>query len=366
MSLLVLAAPFAAVVALVAVDLISGGDSHLSRSVLDAGGLHEVGQVFERRLRLGAASFSRFIFSPYFLFALAAIAVAIVFRRRVDGWLRVEIAAWAGFVGAASATVVGTLANDSGALLLMVGTGYLAVFVGLCWASRSMASARESGLPLSRPHAASLSSPPYSWTYEGGVNRHTQELAEHLLDRGNEVRVLAPYDPPDRLTKTFHRGAVGRDRPLPDYLVPLGRTVRFSANGSASNLAAFPSSLTTLRRELRAGDFDVVHVQEPPGPLVGWDACSFRGAPVVGTFHAYSTRPGPNILANLVRGAAKVQPAAREDRRLGGGCLDRAPLVRGRVRDHPERGRAPGGSQDPIERIGRRWRAPHPLRRSRR
>ena len=41
---------------------------------------------------------------------------------------------------------------------------------------------------------------PYSWTYEGGVNRHIQALAEHLIGRGNDVRVLAPWDPPDRLS----------------------------------------------------------------------------------------------------------------------------------------------------------------------
>ena len=140
---------------------------------------------------------------------------------------------------------------------------------------------------------------PYSWTYEGGVNRHTQALAEHLIDRGNEVRVLAPSDPPDRLTRTLHRGASARDRPLPDYVVPLSRTLRFSANGSASNLSVFPGAITTMRRELRTGGYDVVHVQEPPGPIVSWDACSFRGAPVVGTFHAYSTKPGPNTLANI-------------------------------------------------------------------
>jgi phosphatidylinositol alpha-mannosyltransferase len=140
---------------------------------------------------------------------------------------------------------------------------------------------------------------PYSWTYEGGVNRHTQALAEHLIERGNEVRVLAPTDPPDRLTRTLHRGAPVRDRPLPDYLIPLSRTKQFSANGSASNLSIFPGAITTMRRELRNGRFDVVHVQEPPGPIISWDACSFRGAPVVGTFHAYSTKPGPNALANF-------------------------------------------------------------------
>lgn len=141
---------------------------------------------------------------------------------------------------------------------------------------------------------------PYSWTYEGGVNRHTQALAEHLIGRGNEVRVLAPWDPPDRLSHTLHRGAAPRRRPMPDYLTPLGRTVGFSANGSTTNLSPFPDGVTTMRRELRAGDFDVVHVHEPPAPIIGWDACSFRGAPVVGTFHAYAPKFVPNNIANVL------------------------------------------------------------------
>jgi phosphatidylinositol alpha-mannosyltransferase len=141
---------------------------------------------------------------------------------------------------------------------------------------------------------------PYSWTYEGGVNRHTQALAEHLLERGNEVRVLAPWDPPDKLSRTLHRGAPARRRPMPEYLTPLGRTVGFPANGAISNLSAFPDAITKMRRELREGSFDVVHVQEPPAPTLAWDACSFQGAPVVGTFHAYSTKAGPNAIASLL------------------------------------------------------------------
>lgn len=140
---------------------------------------------------------------------------------------------------------------------------------------------------------------PYSWTYEGGVNRHTQALAEHLLDRGNDVKVLAPWDPPDRLSRTLHRGTDPRDRSLPEYLIPLGRTVGFSSNGAVSNVAAFPEGVVELRRQLRDGRFDVVHVHEPPAPVIGWDACSFRGAPVVGTFHAYAPKFVPNNIANL-------------------------------------------------------------------
>ena len=40
----------------------------------------------------------------------------------------------AGLAGALAATVAGTLANDSGALLLEIGTAYLLVFSGYAWA----------------------------------------------------------------------------------------------------------------------------------------------------------------------------------------------------------------------------------------
>ncbi len=39
----------------------------------------------------------------------------------------------AGLLGAVVATVIGTLANDSGALLLEIGAAYLLVFVGFAW-----------------------------------------------------------------------------------------------------------------------------------------------------------------------------------------------------------------------------------------
>jgi hypothetical protein len=37
-------------------------------------------------------------------------------------------------VGAIAATIVGTIVNDSGALLLMLGTGFAALFIALAWA----------------------------------------------------------------------------------------------------------------------------------------------------------------------------------------------------------------------------------------
>jgi phosphatidylinositol alpha-mannosyltransferase len=146
---------------------------------------------------------------------------------------------------------------------------------------------------------------PYSWSYQGGVNRHVEALAEEFLGRGHHVRVLAPFDPPGRLSRTLHRAAP-ESREVPDYLVPLGRTAGFPSNGAISNLAPFPAGgVLAPRRALSQGNFDVVHIHEPVVPLVGWNAALGTDVPAVGTFHAYSTRGAPNYLASAF-GARRV------------------------------------------------------------
>jgi phosphatidylinositol alpha-mannosyltransferase len=67
-----------------------------------------------------------------------------------------------------------------------------------------------------------------------------------------------------------------------------------------SNIGVFHHGINTMRRELRAGGFDVVHLHSPEAPVIGWDACSFRKTPVVGTFHSYSTKALPNWIANAL------------------------------------------------------------------
>jgi phosphatidylinositol alpha-mannosyltransferase len=137
------------------------------------------------------------------------------------------------------------------------------------------------------------------------VNRHVEALAEELLGRGEDVRVLAPVDPPDRLSRALHRAPAER-RELPDYLIPLGRTVGIGANGAVSNLSAFPSGgIARIRGELRRGDYDVIHIHEPLVPLVGWNAALGTRTPAVGTFHAYSTKALPNHVASAL-GARRV------------------------------------------------------------
>jgi phosphatidylinositol alpha-mannosyltransferase len=139
---------------------------------------------------------------------------------------------------------------------------------------------------------------PYSWTYPGGVTRHIEALAEQYLAQGHDVRVLSPVDPDDRFALRMHRGARPSQRPLPDYLVPLGRTVGFPSNGAVSNVAYGVSTVVALRRELERG-YDVVHLHEPVAPIPGWDSLMTVDAPLVATFHCYSENVFSNHLANF-------------------------------------------------------------------
>jgi phosphatidylinositol alpha-mannosyltransferase len=147
---------------------------------------------------------------------------------------------------------------------------------------------------------------PYSYTYSGGVGGHAEALAEGLLRLGHEVRLLAPYDPDDRLARVMHRGARPQRRPVPDYLIPLGRTVGLAMNGAVSNVSLNSAALAVLGHELRTGGYDVVHVHEPNVPVVSWCAVEWARAPVVGTFHTYSTSFLANAVAANVAGARRL------------------------------------------------------------
>src|SRR3954451_13251614 len=151
---------------------------------------------------------------------------------------------------------------------------------------------------------------PYSWTYPGGVTRHIEALRAELDRAGHDVRVLAAVDLDRRRTAALHRGARPQARDVPEWLVPLGGTLGWASNGAVSNLAGHPRAISTLRRELRAGAFDVVHLHEPVTPVVGWDALTAADAPLVGTFHCYSESVPPHMVAMLIGARRKLNRLA--------------------------------------------------------
>lgn len=132
--LLVLAAPFIALALLALADLLSGANAHLTRSVLDASGSHQLADVAQSRLELTVRSFVRPIVLVFLPLILLVVAFAVWRRERLGAWLRDCPAMRAGLVGGVTAVVVGALANDSGALMLEIGGAYLLVFAGYVWA----------------------------------------------------------------------------------------------------------------------------------------------------------------------------------------------------------------------------------------
>jgi hypothetical protein len=134
LALAALALPIPALALLSAADLITGANAHLTRTVLDARSGGDVLAVFGHRLSETARSFSRAILLAGLPIVIAAATVAWLRRERLAAWLEGLPAMRAGLLGALAATLVGTLANDSGALLLEIGGAYLLVFVAFTWA----------------------------------------------------------------------------------------------------------------------------------------------------------------------------------------------------------------------------------------
>jgi phosphatidyl-myo-inositol alpha-mannosyltransferase len=116
---------------------------------------------------------------------------------------------------------------------------------------------------------------PYDWSAPGGVQVHVRDLAVALQRLGHEVSVLAPCDD---------------DIELPPWVVSSGRPVSVSYNGSKAKVAFGPVSARRVRRWLREGGFDVLHVHEPASPSVSILSCWSARGPIVATWHSSMER----------------------------------------------------------------------------
>ena len=118
--------PVAAVIVLALVDLASGGDSHFTRSILEASSAGSVEETVGRRYGLALDALERGLMPILTAIALLAVAYALRWRRA----LYAAVAPYAGWraalVGGLVAAVVGSLVNDAGPVLLVYGVVVLA------------------------------------------------------------------------------------------------------------------------------------------------------------------------------------------------------------------------------------------------
>jgi phosphatidyl-myo-inositol alpha-mannosyltransferase len=145
---------------------------------------------------------------------------------------------------------------------------------------------------------------PYTWDIPGGVQEHIMGLAEALIDLGHQVSVISPADD---------------DAPLPAYVVPAGRAVPVPYNGSVARLAFGFLSASRVRRWLKEGGFDVVHVHEPAAPSLSLLACWVADGPIVATVHTaiprsramHAAEPILQSALEKISGRIAVSEAAR-------------------------------------------------------
>jgi hypothetical protein len=134
LALLAFLLPVPALAILSAADLITSANAHLTKTVLDAKSGGDVLSVIGHRLSETVSSFGRPTLIAGLPVVIAAATIAWLRRDRLAAWLSGLPAMRSGLLGALAATLVGTVANDSGALLLEIGGAYLLVFIGFAWA----------------------------------------------------------------------------------------------------------------------------------------------------------------------------------------------------------------------------------------
>jgi phosphatidyl-myo-inositol alpha-mannosyltransferase len=115
----------------------------------------------------------------------------------------------------------------------------------------------------------------YYYPHLGGVCEHVHFFAREARRRGHHVDVITSHIP----------GA--EDQP---HVIRIGRSQPVYANGSQARITLGWHLRRDLRRVLRQGKYDIVHVHSPLTPVLPVLAIEEADCPVVGTFHTYFDR----------------------------------------------------------------------------
>jgi hypothetical protein len=136
-------APIAGLGGLVAIDVLSGGDAHFTRTVLEGEGAGGLLEVIKRRFLISAKGLSGLTMIALVVAGVVCLVWGVRRREELLRPMRDHPAFVAGMWGALAATVVGALSNDSGPVIFVAG------FLGLL-----LATAYGRGAPGAHPGRA--------------------------------------------------------------------------------------------------------------------------------------------------------------------------------------------------------------------
>jgi hypothetical protein len=157
---LAIIAPFIGLALLALLDVVTGGNGHFTRTVLHAHGIGDLRKTLVRRSELAWNNLRHGLMPLIAGICLLAGAYAIRHRRRIYGILSADPVWVAGIGGAYAAAIVGSLTNDSGPLLLLIGTVGLAAVSAYLRGVEPLPPAPDAPHPAAPPPVAAAERPP--------------------------------------------------------------------------------------------------------------------------------------------------------------------------------------------------------------
>lgn len=191
---------------------------------------------------------------------------------------------------------------------------------------------------------------PYSFDEPGGVQSHILDLATVFIEQGHEVEVLGPASTSTQVPSFVRKG---------------GWAIPITYNGSVARLAIGPHVGRNIKRFIREGQFDVLHIHEPNSPSYSMAALAMVQGPIVATYHASASsslvltlvKPILRPYLEKIRGGIAVSEMARrwQVEQLGGdpvlipNGVDTSVYARERAQAQDHALPREGGSEAPVE-----------------
>ena len=129
-------------------------------------------------------------------------------------------------------------------------------------------------IPSERPLRIALVTE-YYYPHLGGICEHVHFFAKEARKCGHHIDIITSNLPGARAEHGVIR--IGRSQPV-------------YANGSQARITLGLSLRKDMRRVLRSGNYDIVHVHSPLSPVLPILAIEEADCPVIGTFHTYFDR----------------------------------------------------------------------------